>query len=315
MGKKKQAITSRNTKRQLKPAKYKSFRLHKRIKSPQPPIPSIYQLWKTALVQLKRQKWVFIGITIVYGLLVIVLVKGISGGLNVYELKENLNDALVGRGGAVASSLTVFSVLLGSASATEGELASLYQSIILVLVSLAYIWALRQTQSEVNQKTTVREAFYNGAAPVIPFVFVLVTISLQLLPIALANFFYSYVIGGGFAATPIEQGLWWLIIIVLILFSFYMISSSIFALYIVTLPGTKPMQALKAARNLVRYRRWTVLRKVIILPIVLVLLMALVTLPSIFLIPRFADWIFFVATLLTLPVLHSYMYGLYRSLL
>lgn len=309
----KKETTTKN--RKFKAPAYKSFRMHKRIKHPQGKLPSVLKIMKKAWRQLRVQKRPFIALTIVYGLLILLFVRGLSGGLNAVELKDNLQSLFNGTSGAWASSAAVFGVLLGSASATEGELASMYQTIILIIASLAFIWALRQTQSNAKLRITAKEAFYKGCAPVIPFVLVLLVISLQMLPLALANILYSYVIGGGFAATPIEQGVWYMLIGVLFLLTLYMVTSSIFALYIVTLPDTKPMQALRAARDLVRHRRWMVMRKVIVLPIVLILFLALVTLPALVYIPQFAEIIFFVCTVLLLPALHSYMYALYRELL
>lgn len=303
------------TNRKFKTPEYKSFRLHKRIKVPGGKLPSVWKIMKKAWRQLTVQKRPFIVITLIYGLLILLFVRGLSGGLNAYELKENLNLLFEGQSGAWASSAAVFGVLLGSASATQGELASLYQTIILIIVSLAYIWALRQTQSNAKLRISAKEAFYKGCAPVIQFTLVLLAITLQLLPLALANLLYSMVIGGGFAATPIEQGIWYVLIFMLFLWTFYMITSSIFALYIVTLPDAKPMQALRAARDLVRHRRWMVMRKVLVLPVVLVLFLAVITLPSLVYIPQFAEWIFFVSSMLLLPALHSYMYALYRELL
>ncbi len=306
---------TRKPRRQLKAPKYKTFRMHKRIKSPQAKLPSIWKLWKTAFTQLLSHKRIFIGITLIYALLMLILVRGLSGGLSAYQLKQSIDATVHGTGGKFESSFAVFTVLLGSASSSQGDLGGLYQSLVLIIATLAFIWALRQTQSNSKKKATVKDSFYLGCAPVIPFIVVLFIISLQLFPIAIGNLMYSFVIVGGFAASSIEKALWFIMIGLLFLLSFYMISSSIFALFIVTLPDTRPMQALRAARELVRYRRWAVLRKVIVLPIVLFLLLALVTLPSLLIIPYVAEWIFFIATMLVLPVLLSYMYALYRAML
>lgn len=313
MADKQKATKTKN--RQFKAPQYKSFRMHKRIKIPGGKLPSIRAIMKKAWQQLMVQKRLFIIITLIYGLLILFFVRGLSGGLNAYELKENLNVFLEGQGGVWASSAAVFGVLLGSASATQGELASLYQTIILIIASLAYIWALRQTQSNPLQKVSAKETFYKGCAPIIPFTLVIAVITIQFVPLAFANLLYSMVIGGGFAATPIEQGIWYILIFMLFLWTFYMITSSIFALYIVTLPDAKPMQALRAARDLVRHRRWMVMRKVLVLPIVLILFLAVITLPALLYIPQFAEWIFFISSMLLLPALHSYMYALYRELL
>jgi hypothetical protein len=311
----KQSAEHTATKRRFKPQKYKTLRVSKTIKSPQAKIPSVWKLGKKGYQQLLTQPRLFLGITLVYGFLTLLFVRGLSGGLNPVQLKESLNGLFSGSSSGLQSGLAVFGVLLGSASATKGDLASLYQTIILVLVSLALIWALRQTQANPKLRVKTKEAFYKGCAPVVQFVLVIFTISLQLLPLALANLLYAFVIGGGFAATPIEKGLWYILIFLLLLLTLYMITSSIFALYIVTLYDTSPMQALRAARELVRFRRWTVMRKVLVLPIALILLLAIVTLPSIFLLPVVAEWVFFIASILILPLIHSYMYALYRSLL
>jgi hypothetical protein len=87
------------------------------------------------------------------------------------------------------------------------------------------------------------------------------------------------------------------------------------ALYIVTLPDMTPMQALKAARALVRYRRWVVLRKVLFLPLALLLIGALIVIPFALYVTPVAPLVFFVLTIIALAVLHSYMYLLYRQLL
>jgi hypothetical protein len=94
-----------------------------------------------------------------------------------------------------------------------------------------------------------------------------------------------------------------------------MISSSLFALYIVTLPDMTPMKALRSARELVRHRRWTVLRKILCLPLILLVAGAVIMLPIIIVLTPLAQWVFFLLTMLALVAAHAYMYTLYRELL
>lgn len=302
-------------KRRVVLPQYKSFRVSKKIKRAKTTLPSVLELSKRSVQQLKTQKRLFIGITIVYGLLILVFVRGMSGGMDVQQLKANIGDITNTNSGAVGSSFALFGVLLGSASATNGDLASLYQTLILILVSLALIWSLRRVQSGDKDRIQIRDAFYKSTYAFIPFLLVLLVVSLQLIPLAIGNLIYTFVIQGGIATTSIEQFLWLVLVFLLVVLSLYMITSSIFALYIVTLPDTRPMQALRAAREIVRFRRWTIMRKILILPLLLILLLAVVTLPSILLVPMLAGWIFFIATMVLLPLLHSYMYALYRALL
>ena len=109
--------------------------------------------------------------------------------------------------------------------------------------------------------------------------------------------------------------MWGILLFLFVLLSLYMITSSIFALYIVTLPDMTPMQALRSARNLVRFRRWTVMRKVLFLPLSLVVIGGLLLIPIIIFLTPIAEWVYFGLTMMSLAFIHSYIYTLYRELL
>lgn len=301
--------------RRIKQPQYKTLHLSKRIQQPKAKLPSSYRLMRESLGVLKRNWKLFGGIVAVYLLLTIMLVKGFGVGSDIGELKDALQEAFQGRTAEIATSLALFSVLLGNASSTASEVAGAYQSLLLVVTSLVLIWALRQTGAAKKTSVTVRDAFYKGLYPLVPFLLVLLVIGLQLLPLLTASFLYSIVFGGGLAVTPIEQGLWACLLFMLIVLSLYMITSSVFALYIVTLPDMRPMQALRSARELVRFRRWVIMRKFLFLPSALIVVSALIMVPLIIISPAFAEWLFFVMSMLALAVVHSYMYRLYRELI
>jgi hypothetical protein len=75
------------------------------------------------------------------------------------------------------------------------------------------------------------------------------------------------------------------------------------------------MQALRSARDLVKYRRWAVLSRVVFMPLALLLMIALIVVPLILFAISAVEWVFFFLTMLSLAIVHSYMYSLYRSLL
>jgi hypothetical protein len=95
----------------------------------------------------------------------------------------------------------------------------------------------------------------------------------------------------------------------------YMLCSTLFALYIVTLPNTTPMAALRSSRQLVLHRRWTIVRKLLFLPVALIALTAVIVTPLIIFAAPIAPWVFFGLSTLLLPVVHAYLYSLYRSML
>lgn len=302
-------------KRRVAAPEYKSFRMSKRIKQPKPPLKGSFRLFAASIRLLLKNWKLFGGIVLIYLLLTILLVKGLGVGGNLTELRANILGALHGRAAELTAGLTLFSVLVGTTNNTSTDVASAYQSILLLLMSVIFIWALRQTMASKNTKITIRDAFYKGVYPLIPFLLVLIVIGLQLVPLLLGNFLYSAVIATGLAVTAIEKALWIILIVLLALLSLYMVSSSIFALYIVTLPDTAPMQALRSARELVRHRRWMVLRKVIFLPIAMLVLSGFIIVPLIIISATAAEWLFFAMTMLGLAIVHSYFYMLYRELL
>ncbi|TXG76390.1 hypothetical protein E6P97_03625 [Patescibacteria group bacterium] len=303
--------------RQLARPQYKSFKLSKRLRHPRPKILGSFRIFKQSITSLSKRKRFFAGIVLIYLILTIVLVKGFGVGSGIPELKDTLAELFQGEFSQVVTGVSLFAVLLGNLSSTPSDQANVYQTVLLITTSLAVIWALRQNISPENKKTKLytKDAFYKGMYPLVPFVLVLIVIGIQLLPVAVAGFLYSTVITGGLAVTAIEKALWLLIVGALLLLSLYMVTSSIFALYIVTLPNLRPMQALRSARELVRHRRWSIMRKVLFLPVALLLVAGVVTIPLILTMPGLAEWVFFVLSMFGLVVFHSYLYTLYRELL
>ncbi len=310
----KKAVSTKPKTRQLKTKPYRSFRLTKRIKHSKPKLTTAWRLFLLSLKFL-RQNWkLFLSIVVVYFILTAVMVKGLGVSVGVKEAKSQLQDKVfTGTTGTLLTSVTLFGVLLGSTSSASSDVASVYQSILLVMTSLAVIWGLRQTYA--GKKTSMRESFYKGMYPMVPFLLVLLVIGLQLLPIAAGTMIYSVVIVGGIAVTVVEKVAWILLIILLALLSLYMVSSSIFALYISTLPNMTPLGALRSARELVRYRRWMVMRKVLFLPVMLLVVGAVIMVPIIIVVTVAAEWVYFGLSMITLAVVHSYLYSLYRELL
>jgi hypothetical protein len=308
----KPTVTTVAKPRRLKPATYKSLRLQKRIKHPAQ-LPNVWRLTITTARLIWRHKWLFGGITLLYGLTYLILVQGLSNGTDVNSLKGELNKVFTGHLGSLASGLSVFVVLLSSAGSSTSPTAGTYQVLLALLASLAVIWALRQLAAGVTFR--VRDAYYRGMYPLIPFVLVLLVVGLQLIPLLVGSTLYGIVSTNGIAVYFVEKLLWALLFVLCTLLTLYMLSSSLFALYIVTLPDMTPMKALRSARQLSRYRRWTVLRKIVWLPIILLIAAAIIMLPIIIWLTFLAQWVFFLLTMFSVVAVHAYMYTLYRELL
>ncbi len=300
--------------RVLKAPKYKSFRLQTRIKKTGDPLPSAFKIFRQSIGVLKRNWKLFSVLILIYGLLNIVLVRGFGNGMDVNSLKTTVNQALGGHTSSIVSGFSLFVYMLGSAGNSTGSATSgSYQLIWILIVSLVMIWTLREVYAK--HKVRARDGFYRGMYPLIPFVLVLIVVALQAIPLVVGGFLYNTVASNGIAASTFEKSLWFSVMALLGLVSVYMIASSVFALYISCLPEMTPMKALRSARQLVLYRRWSVIRKIVFLPVALIVVGAIIMIPLITWAAPLAAWMLFVLTMVGLAALHSYMYALYRELL
>lgn len=278
-----------------------------------PKLMSVWALTRTTAQTLWRQRLLFGGITLVYGLLTAVLAQTLIGSTDIPGLKDELSTVFSQQWGGLVSSLGVFAVLLSAPDGTLDQTAAAYRLFAALIASLAVIWALRQTAA--GHAVRVKDSFYLGMYPLVPFILVLVVIGIQLLPLLIGSSLYSFVVSNGIAVYAAEKLFWGVLYVVLAAWSLYMLSASLLALYIVTLPNMTPRKALRSAKQLVAKRRWAVLRKLVWLPFVLVIAAVLIMLPAILWLTVVAQWIFFALTMFGLVFGHAYMYTLYRELL
>ncbi len=305
-------VVSADAKLRRKPV-YKSFRLHKAIKPHRPSIATWWELIGMSLQLMKANRRALFTFTLIYGILNILLVRGLNSPIDFTELQLVYEDIFGGSVDALTTSLTTFGLLLGASADAGGDLAQMYQSILILLGSLAIIWLYRQQQAGNN--VTMKDAFYRGMYPLIPFILILAVIGLQSLPGLVGNFIYTAAISGDLLFGAFEHILMITMMVLLIILSLYMMSSSGIALYIATLPEMTPLHALREARELVRHRRLVVLTRFIMLILIVLFLLFVITVPIIFFAPAFAPWVFFLSTILAVPFVHGYLFSLYRELL
>jgi hypothetical protein len=303
--------------RKLKPGKYKSFQLGKKkdeakIKPVRRKVSPAYKLFWRALKLLGTHWKLFGGILLIYFILTVILVGGAANTGKLLDAKSNLHAVFGDSFHGLSTGVGLFGYLLIHNEAT-GQAGNVYQTVLLLIFSLVFIWTLRQVYAKPIPR--IRDTFYNGIAPLAQFVLVLVVMALQLVPAAMATIFYTQFFAQGIAANIIEQILAGIIIFMLLFWTVYMLTSSVFALYLVTLPGMTPVKALRSAAELVRFRRGKILLKVIFLPITLLIILGLITIPLALYATIASSIVLFVLSIIVVAVVHSYMYGLYRELL
>jgi hypothetical protein len=274
-------------------------------------LPGSFKLTKRVLSILKNHWKVLGGIVVVYLLLNIVFASGISNISGNFEtIKSNLQAS---GGHNLWQAAGGFAALVGTSGAGGSSTGSTLQSLLFIIVSLVIIWSLRHLLS--GQAITVKQAYYKAMDPFIPFLLVIAVIIIQLLPMTVGAYLLSAVSGSIFTSSGAATVFSIVIFALLAAWSIYMVSASIFALYIVTLPGMQPRQALRSARDLVRFRRLTVLRKVFFMPLFILIVMGLIIVPLIIYASFIVPMAFYVISALALLFAHTYLYSLYRGLI
>lgn len=308
---------SLNSPRKLQPPKrywHKPLTWQHRPAVPQyKPLPKARLILWNLLKQLWKAKAVYSGVVAIYGILMLLLVRGLASASDVATIKDAVTMTGHGFGNQISSGFTSFVYLLSAPGTTNSVNSGVYQTILIIICSLAFIWCHRQISA--GHSIRIRDGFYAGMAPLVPFLLLFLLIGVQLIPLALGSWLYASVITNGIAIHWWEQLAFGLLFAGVALWSLRMITASIFALYIVTLPEMTPLRAYRSARQLVYGRRLLVWRKLIFLPVVLFLLIGAIEIPLILFIPPIAVGVFFVGTLLLLPIINGYLYNLYREML
>lgn len=293
---------------------HRSFRLSKQRLKQHQPIPGAIRLFKDAIKIIRGNKKLFLSIAAINAVLALLFIQGLGSSFNIATFKQEIQQELSdGNAGELGIAVTLFGYLVGTAGSSANDVGGAYQIILTVVTSLAVIWAARQIQS--GQRPRLRDTFYKGMYPLIPFILILIVVALQLIPVLIGNLIFNTVLQNGLAITILEQLVWFLLFLLLGLLSFYMLISSLFSLYIVTLPDMTPMKALRSARELVLHRRFAIALRILALPVVLGLLTAVIFIPLIIIFAPAVQILFLLISALALVFVHIYMYLLYRSLI
>ena len=274
-------------------------------------LPNVFVITKQCIEIIYKNNKVFMVSTFLYFILSLVFVRGLSATINVLQVKNNY----IGNGGTggLASNITALGYIFGTSFSGGSASSSVYQSLLYVIFSLVFIWLLRELYK--NNKVTIRDSFYKSQYPFIPFIIVMFYIVIELIPAIIGLLLYETVSTNGIASNPIEKIAWILVLLIFIFITAFLITSTIFAIYIVTLPNMRPFQAIKASWKLVKKRRLLIFRKLIFLPIFLFLSISIINVIFIALIPQIADYVYFALSAIALVVFHSYIYSLYRDLI
>lgn len=177
-------------------------------------------------------------------------------------LQSTGQQVFQGNFGQIGEAGILFLTIAGnglSSTPTEGQ--QIYATLLGLMVWLTTVWLLRNMIA--GRKVKVRDGLYNAGAPIISTVVVVGVLAFQLIPIALAVIGFYAAQTSGLLNGGVEAMLFWIAAALLALISLYWITSTFFALIIVTLPGMYPFRALRTAGDLVIGRRLRILLRLL----------------------------------------------------
>ena len=239
------------------------------------------------------------------------LVQGLAGDI----FSGNINAIL--QAGTI--SVTTF---MGSSSLTDVQ--KLYVGLMFLLTWLTTVWLLREYLS--GRSPRLRDGIYNAGAPILSTVIVMLWFLVQLLPIGLVSIIFSALVSAGLLTNGFGAFIFSMIAVLLVSLSLYWLTSTFIATVVVTLPGMYPMQAMKAASDLVIGRRIRILYRLLWLGLGIAVTWFVVMVPVVMLdtwLQHYFDWLAaipwvpFIAALLAAATTIwacSYVYLLYRRI-
>ena len=285
--------------------------------------------WSTLKILFKN--WKLFG-----GLLVIIVIMNIFFvGLMSEQTYQTVQDSIdessellqFGEIGRVAKSglLLISTITTGGLTKGMTEVQQVFAFFFGAVTILVTIYYLRHLLA--GNKPSIRDGLYNALSPLISAMLVLVLIFIHLVPIFIFTILYSTAVATDFLSTPLYAFLFWLLSMLLILLSAYLLPVSVLSLMAVTVPGIYPMQAVHAVTDMVQGRRTKIIIRVLFALLFLCVLWVLIMLPLIWLdlvLKQNVDWLegfpivpllLQIMTAFSIIYISAYVYLFYRRML
>lgn len=266
-----------------------------------PKLPSIWANYSKVWFEMSTFWRSILGVLAVYAILYFVLVLGFNFSSN----QSATTDVQLSKfNQAIVQTTSIF-------SSNRTDSTSLIQFLLFIIASLAFIWMLRQLQAV--KKIKIRDAYYQGTATFVPAILVTAAIALTMFPAIAGSILVSMAYQVG--AVGLELIVASIISVILLLLSLYLFAMIWPAFYIVTLPGTRPMQALKTALKITKTRRLALMRNIAVLFLLFILLILAVVFPFAFILPGIAPFIAYLMMFIFFGIAQIYFYSLYRAMI
>lgn len=199
---------------------------------------------------------------------------------NVEQTNKDVADGKIGTVGKAG--LTLLGIISTGGLTTMNDAQIVIAVLLFAIIWLVTIYLARHLLAG-HQEIKMRDGFYSALSPLISTLVVGLIIFLEAIPIMLTIIVFQVALTTEFLSTPFYALLFFMFAALMITLSLYLLSSSFFAIIVVSAPGLYPLTAVRMAKNLIMGRRLRFLIRVFYLVIIVALLYLLLLMPAIIL--------------------------------
>lgn len=199
---------------------------------------------------------------------------------NVEQTNKDVADGKIGTVGKAG--LTLLGIISTGGLTTMNDAQVVIAVLLFTIIWLVTIYLARHLLAG-HQEIKMRDGFYSALSPLVSTLVVGLIIFLEAVPIMLTIIVFQVALTTEFLSTPFYALLFFMFAALMITLSLYLLSSSFFAIIVVSAPGLYPLTAVWMAKNLIMGRRLRFLIRVFYLVIIVALLYLLLLMPAIIL--------------------------------
>lgn len=262
----------------------RSFRLTKRRDlTRELDLPGFFKFNNQVISFILKNRKIFLSL-VLFSSISAFLLFGMSSQENYSKLVDTMastsGDFFDSAFGKVESAGILFAVAVsGGISPEITEAQQIFAVIVMLITWLTTVWLSRNILA--GNKVKLRDGLYSAGSPIIATLCLVMLAFVQLIPVGIAGFGYSAAAATGLLNGGVEAMMFWMAAAMLTLLSLSWLTSTFFALIIITIPGVYPMKALSVAKSLVFGRRIRIMMRLIWLSLSTFLGWVIVLLPVI----------------------------------
>lgn len=270
-------------------------------------LPSFWNLMKFSYSDVRKFWRPLASVLAVYGVLYFIFVMGFSLSLS-WQQSLDLTGSKISQAASSVFSVFGSGALSGGA---QSDAITLIQFLLFLIASLALVWSIRRLHS--NKPVKIHDAYYGGNVSLVPTILVSFVLILTLLPAIVGSGIFAT--AAQYSPSSTEITIVGLIAGVSLLISLYFLSMIWPAFYIVSLPPTRPWQAIKSAAQITKKHRFAILRKIIYFAVFSFIALFIILFPGALLLAQIVPALAFMFLIVLFGFGHIYFYSLYKGLL